>query len=452
MPTVLEPQREIPVIAEVDVAVAGGGPAGLAAAIAAARLGARTMLVEKNGFFGGMITAGLVLTLGGFNSWVKPYPRVVGGIASEMIRQAAALGGAEDNQSWVLNSEPEIIKLVADRMLTQAGVWFLLHCWAARPWMEGRAVRGIIVENKSGRQAILSRCTIDATGDGDIAARAGAAYEISSTLQPMTLCFQLGGVQGGSQTEIDLPSLTGIESPGIVPGNFMLISRRQDVHVDRAAMREAAGRGELPVYGGPWLGGMRRTQIWVNSTRIFGNCTDACSLTQAEVKGRQDVQAIVRYLTASCPQLKDAHLLMTGPEIGLRESRRIVGDCTLTGDDIRSQRPQPDGIALGCWPIDVHPADGQVGAHDCYVPRPYAIPYRTLLPKGIEGLLAAGRCISADREALGSTRVSGTCMALGEAAGTAAALAVREGVSPRCLDVSRLQRVLEAQGAIIRAP
>jgi 2-polyprenyl-6-methoxyphenol hydroxylase-like FAD-dependent oxidoreductase len=446
MKSIFEPLREIPVIAEVDVVVAGAGPAGFAAAVAAARLGASTMLVERHGFLGGMMTAGLVLTLGGYNCWIEPYERVVAGIGGELLSRAAAQDGAEDNDSWVLNSEPEIVKLVCDEMVEEARVRTLLHSYIAAPYTEGATVRGIIVENKSGRGAILARVVVDATGDADLAVRAGAGCTKSPSLQPMTLGFILGHVHGATPAEVAQRQVTGHTTAGEM-GGTLKISRREDVRPNLAQMQRAREAGEIPTYGGPWFGGLRADRVWVNSTRLLGDASDAESLTQAEMQGRRDAWALWRYLQRHVPALAKSEILASGPQIGIRETRQIVGDYLLTGDDVRSGARFPDGVCLGAWPIDVHPADGAVGVHGCYVPWPYQIPYRALLPRGLEGLLVAGRCISADQEAMGSLRVVGTCMAIGQAAGTAAGLSASQGIVPRALNPAALRSALLEQGA-----
>jgi len=214
-------------------------------------------------------------------------------------------------------------------------------------------------------------------------------------------------------------------------------------------MRAARIRGELPVFGGPWFGGTEKNDVWVNTVRILGDATDNRDLTRAEVQGRRDAHTLFTYLRDHVDGFDGSRLERTSPTIGIRETRRLVGITTLTGDEIRSGEQADDSIALGAWPIDVHPTDGEVGAHTMYVPAPYGIPYGALVPATTDGLLAAGRCISVDREALGSARVGATCCATGHAAGTAAALSARSGVHPRALDVVTLQRTLREQSALV---
>jgi hypothetical protein len=224
---------------------------------------------------------------------------------------------------------------------------------------------------------------------------------------------------------------------------------RQDVVIDRQAMRDSRARGELPPFGGPWFGGLDKDVVWVNAVRIVGDATNNRDVTRAEVQGRREARALFEYLRDHVPGFEAARLQQTAPTIGIRETRRLLGVATLVGDDIRQAVQPHDSIALGAWPIDVHPADGFVGSHVMYVPQPYGIPYRALLPLTTDGLIAAGRCISVDREALGSVRVGATCTATGHAAGTAAALSALSGIPPRDLEIAELQSRLRSQGAIV---
>jgi len=448
----LQPQKEINIIAEVDVLVIGGGPAGISAAIGAARRGADTMLIEQLGSFGGMWTNGLVISLGGFNSWLKPYRRCVDGIAGEWLRRAAALNGAENNRSWVLNSNPEIMKLVADEMLLEAGVTCLLHTLATEPIMDGNIIRGIVVENVNGSSAIFANSVVDCTGNGDIFARAGARYLISKQLQPMTLPFFIGDVNptGDIPLEDEITIPIGPE-PGILndPKLKNFASRRRDINIDANELKEAQKKGIVPNFGGPWFGGMNKNMIWVNTTRIYGSAINAMELTNAEIKARKDVHTIFKYYKDNMEGFENSFLAQTGATLGVRETRRLIGEFTLTGEHIRNQTRFMDSIALGTWPIDVHPSQGEAGLHEMYVPLPYQIPLRTLIPINIEQLVVGGRCISLDREALGSARVGATCAATGHAAGVVAALAAEKQDLVRNVDYMNIKRELEKQSAIL---
>jgi ribulose 1,5-bisphosphate synthetase/thiazole synthase len=447
-----EVSKQLPVIDEVDVLVVGGGPSGVPAAIGAAREGVKTMVVENMGSFGGMWTNGLVITLAGFNNWLRPYQRVVKGITEEWIIEAEKLGGAENNRSWVLSSDPEIMKLVADRMLAQAGVKCLLHTWVADVIVEGNVLKGVIVENVDGRSVIMAKCVVDCTGNGDVFARANESYIVSDELQPMTLPFFLADFEknGSLDYEDELVVPMGPE-PDYLSEHVLktYTSRRRDVEIDRSQLLKESKEGRLPVFGGPWFGGLRTRFPWVNTTRIYGSAINAQDLTAAEIQGRENVNKIVSFYRQHCKGFENAWVMKTASTMGIRETRRLDGVFTITGKDIHQSTRFDDSIALGVWPIDVHPPKGHVGMHKMFVPLPYQIPYRTLLPKSVDNLIVAGRCISADREAMGSIRVGATCGAIGHAAGIAAAHSSRTNRTPRDLPVKDLQQSIIRQKGLI---
>ena len=344
--TLDEPARTVEVIAELDVLVVGGGPAGVCAAVAAARAGARTMIVERHGFVGGMWTAGMVLTLAGYNCWLRPYPRCVFGIPGEWLARGAALGGAEDSESWVLNSDPETLKLVGDQLLEEAGVLCLYHTWAADPIVADGRISGALVENVDGRRAILSSVTVDATGNGDVAERAGASWKKGPKLQPMTMAFSVTGARPDPTIDHAAPVRIPIgPEPTFLqdPLASQYASRRRDVQYDVAKMRRAQQSGRLPVYGGPWFGGLEKDTVWVNTTRLYGDASNAADLTRAEMRGRRDVDSIFRYYRDEFPGFENAHLAQTGPQIGVRETLRIMGEKTLLGQDIRAGGREAQG-------------------------------------------------------------------------------------------------------------
>lgn len=445
-----EPSREIPVLAEVDVLVVGGGPSGVCAAVGAAKTGAETMLVESMGSFGGMWTNGLVTTLGGFNSWLKPYRRCVDGVMGEWLRLGAEKGGVEDNRSWVLSSDPEIMKLAADELLAKYNVKVLLHTWMADAIMEGDSLKGVIVENVDGRGAILAKNIVDCTGNGDVMARAGAEFVISEALQPMTMPFFLAEVtpKGKYPFDEELVIPMGPE-PGYLGKEMMpYTTRRRDMAVDNDMLNKAYENGELPFFGGPWFGGLRTNYPWVNTTRVYGSAVNAQELTEAEIQGRHDAHKIVNFYRRNCDGFENCWIMTTAATMGIRETRRLKGEYTLTREDIAENNKFDDAIAVGVWPIDVHPQKGENGAHDMFVPLPYQIPYRSLVPVKVNNLLVAGRCISADREAMGTLRVGATCGAIGHAAGIAAALSSKQGCDPRSLNHTEIQEELKNQNGI----
>lgn len=448
----VEKQKELPIIDDVDVLVVGGGPSGVGASIGAAKTGARTMVVENLGSFGGMWTNGLVITLAGFNNWLRPYERNVNGIMGEWLAKAEKRGGAENSRSWVLDSDPEIMKAVADEMMLEYNVKCLLHTWVADTIVEDDQIKGVIVENVDGRQVIMAKNIIDCTGNGDIVARAGEQFSHSDVMQPMTLAFFLAEVEPNTHIKYEQEVLIPFgPEPGYLKGALMkeYQSPRRDIDVDRVKMREANKRGDFPEYGGPWFGGLRERFPWVNTTRIYADGVRASELTRAEMEGRKSAHKMMDYYRNECPGFEKSWLMRTASTIGIRETRQLVGVYTLTGDDIRNCQKFEDSIAMGSWPIDIHPPKGESGQHDLYMPLPYQIPFRIMVPKRIDNLLVSGRCVSVDRVAMGSIRVGATCGAMGHAAGVAAAISSKSGVRVRDLDVKLVQAELLEQQAII---
>ena len=427
--TVREPAREIPVIATTDVVVCGGGGAGMCAALAARQLGANVLLVEYGGCLGGLATAGLVTHLHGFKSWVEPYELAVGGIPLRFVQEMQAQGGVNEPEDILAEPfhhiafDPEIFKRIAEEWVAEAGVNLLYYTKVVDVLMKGTRVVGIVVENKSGRGAILADVVIDCTGDADIAAWAGVPYEKSSVLQPMTLQFRLGGVHGGPETDA-------------------LNEHQQQV------ILKAYEDGRLPLFGGPWFLKIREGEFTINATRMVGDSTITKDLTQATLQGRKVSWSIYNFFKDSFEDFAASYMLDTAWQVGPRESRRIRGGYTLTLEDVRVLREFDDSVAHGCFWIDQHPSDGTVGIHSAPAYGSYDIPYRCLVPQKIDGLLVAGRSLSADRGAQATARVIGTAMALGQAAGTAAALCVSSKCSPREVDVAGVQRALSDTGAI----
>ncbi len=287
---------------------------------------------------------------------------------------------------------------------------------------DGR-VTTVIVSNKAGLAAIQPKVVIDCSGDGDVAAWAGAAYEKAESLQPMSLHFRIAYLE---------PS-------------FEL--RRRCA----AVLADAHKAGKLGLYGGPYPATFSGKDVYFNATRIPGDNTNPADWTRAEVQGRRDAWTMFEAWQEQLEEFADAYFMTSGPVAGARESRRIVGDYVLSGEDVRMGQRHDDVVALGAWRLDRHPPD-QPGYHDIPWTPPYDIPYRTLLPIGFENLLVAGRCHSATSEALASSRVTATAMAMGQAAGTAAALACTTQGTPRTVRLAELQARLAAAGAILEAP
>ncbi len=437
MNIVHEPARDIPVVDEADVLVIGGGPAGMIAAIAAARNGARTIVVERYGFLGGMAPNGLVGPILAIYHWYGA-GRIVGGIPWEMLKRMEALGGAILGKDGPhVSFDPEVLKYVADQMTLEAGAEMRLHSTATAVSCDGDRMNGVILESKSGRQAVVAKVIVDATGDADIAAWGGNAFEKghpeTGAMQPMTLYFRLANVN----TEL-------MENPNNPETFYTMVETRE-------LLQKAVDAGELPLFGGPWApksSTVRDGEAGVNMVRVWGDATDVLDLTRVEVTARDHVQRFVKFLKAHVPGFKNCYLYDTAPQIGVRETRRICGDYQLTVDDIAQSRQFGDGIALGGHIVDIHSLDGTTEQYGVRV-EPYQIPYRSLLPTGMVNAIVTGRPISATHEAHASLRVMGTCMALGEAAGTAAALAARGSGLVRAVETSALVTQLKRQGAIV---
>ncbi len=445
-----EDSRDIPVFTETDVLVIGGGPAGVCAAAASSAAGIRTMLIEKSGCLGGMWTSGLVITLGAFHSWLEPYQRCVGGFGWKWVNMAAERGWAENHNGWALNSDPEGMKLTADEMLTEAGVEVLLHTLFVAPIKSGNRVKGCIIENGNGRSAILARNVVDCTGNADVAFRTGVPCVKPDECQPMTLGFRLAGLDNSFRNDHKPSRLPVGPEPGWIEGEKLsrYSTLRQDVRINVEEMNLALKDGRLPSFGGPWFGGYDDNIIWVNATRIRGDASDAVQITEAEIRGRKEARAIADYMRCNVAGAEDAVMVQTGNQIGIRETRRIIGIETVKEDDIHHQRALDNPIGYGCWPLDVHKGDS-IGMHPMYIPSPYPVPKGSLIPRDIEGLVIAGRCISSERNANGSLRVGGTCCVTGHAAGVIAALSSKLNIPSADVPYQSVREILIDQDAVI---
>ena len=433
--TVAELRREIPVADEVDVLVCGGGPAGFCAAIAAARAGARTLVVEQMNCLGGIATAGGHNHLCLYTSWATD-ERVVGGVAFEMARRVVDMGYGTYHRGNV-DFELPAMKLALEQMAAEAKVELLYHTLFADALVEeGRCV-GAVIQNKSGRQAILARQVIDATGDADVVASAGAPFEMGrpgdGACQPTTLMFTIGGV------------------------DWDKVKAWRTSYGMQEVWERAQAAGDMEPFQktimGFWWTATRPDQVGINFTHMVGvDCTNAAAITAATIEGRRQAFHMIPVFRTYVPGMEQCYLIETAALLGTRESRRIVGEHVLTDQEILKQTEWDDSIAYGSFFIDVHNCTGPGMDEETYRPEPgfkYQIPYRTIVPKAIDNLLVAGRCISVTHRALGSTRVMPQCAALGEAAGNAAALAIETGRTPRAIDVPALQDRLRATGAIL---
>ncbi len=452
--TTIDYSKNVPVIAETDVLVVGAGPAGLAAAIAAARSGARTMLLERFGYVGGNLTAGLVgpcmtsFSLDGETQLIR-------GIFDEMIRRMEEMGSAihpskvpasspwcgfiEYGHDKVTPFDPEAVKLVGLDMLREAGVEIMLHTFVADAIVEDNRVAGVIMANKSGLQAVKARVTVDCSADADVAARAGAAFEYGreedGLAQPMTLFFRVSHVDDAV-----------VEA--------YVAEHQEDFRPFASLVAKAKEAGEFPI---PRMGvGMYKTLepgVWrINTTRMHKlDGTNVNDLTQGEIEGREQIKALMKFFRSWLPGFENVQLYDSAAMIGVRETRRIVGEYTLTYEDLESGRHFDDVIAVAGYPLDIHSPTGAGGGTTGEMPtaNQYEIPFRSLVPRDMDGLLVAGRSISATHVAMSATRVMPPAFAMGQAAGTAAALAVEWGREPRAIPVPQLQEMLVRQGHYI---
>jgi hypothetical protein len=412
-----------------DVIVAGGGPSGIAAAVAAAREGAKTLLIERYGFLGGAGTAMMV------NPWMSYWAEgkqdrvIIFGVLKELIDGMTALG-AYGHPKQCTAFDPEALKVVAERLCLEAGVTLLYHSFLGSVQTDdsGRFIQSVRIANKSGLTDFSAKLFVDTTGDADLAALAGAMVEkgraVDGLSQPMTLSFRMANVE---------------------------IDRMPDSQEITRRYLEAKARGEIhcPREDILWFYANQPGVIHFNTTRIIlKDATDPWALTEAEIEGRRQVQEIVQFLKSYVEGFEVSYLQMTAPQIGVRESRRIAGEYVLTAEELLAACKFDDVIARGSYPVDIHNPNGEGTIMQHLQPGEwYDIPYRCLVPKKIENLLVGGRPISATHEAHSAIRVQPIAIAIGQAAGTAAAICVKDKVLPHRLHARRVQESLAKQGA-----
>lgn len=432
MDYIREPAREIPVAADVDVLVLGGGPAGVSAAIAAGREGVSVLLVERSGDVGGVATTGLM------SHWTG---NTKGGFYQELLQRTHHRYGENPHLSpeeMQIFIDHEFLKTELLNMLEEAGASYLLNTAACAPIMEGQRLCGAIVENKSGRQAIRARIVIDSTGDGDLAARAGAEFHLGregdGSMQPVTLMVQVGGVDVERITYVN-----AFEDTYPLPeGDIQSLARKYI----------PAPAGHALIYPSVFPG-----VVTLNMTNVTGvDGTDEAQVSRAYAQCRRQLPEILKFLREHVPGFENCCLLKTAAQLGVRETRHFKGLYTLTQEDILAARVFEDwAVTKAHFNFDVHNMTG-AGLDETGVQRHfqqkegYTIPYGCFVPEKIDGLLLAGRNISGTHMAHSNYRVMPICANMGQSMGIAASLCVREGVQPRDLDVRHLQARLTALG------
>jgi hypothetical protein len=444
--SIAEPARSTPVFGEFDVVVLGGGPAGLAAATAAARRGARTLLVERYGFLGGMGTAAGVTNFCGLHANVHgTIVQVVHGVADELLERMRALDGLNEphlvfGKILAQAYDTAAFKCAADAMLLGAGAEILFHASAVGVVRsDGGDAGALLVETKSGRFAIRARTFIDCSGDGDLAHFAGAAMEHGGPMLFPTLMFRVGGVDDARAGDA-----------------WRTIPARMDE-------AEAAGEFRFPRRGAI-VRPQRHAGEWrVNVTQLKNadgsavDGTDARSLSGGELDGRRQAVDYLRFLRARVPGFEGAYLLEIAPQLGIRETRRLVGEHVLSGDEVVGCASFADTIGVNGWPLELHVA-GDVEWRWQPIPGSRGfnqLPLRMLLPRATaracppDNLLVAGRCASMTHDGQSAARVSGACFVMGQAAGTLAALALRRSESLRAVPVDIVQAALREDGAYL---
>jgi hypothetical protein len=438
---VREEARQVPLIGEYDVVVVGGGPAGLMSAAAAAKQGLSTIIIERYGFLGGAGTMGGLSTFCGLHARVDGDDRrVIRGFTDELLDRVDAMGGLNaphltiEDRIQAQAFDISVYKMAADDFLLDAGAEILFHAVVAGLTMRTpEEIDAVIVESKSGRQAVRGRIFIDGSGDGDLAVWSGAPFEVSERLLYPSLMFRINGVD-----------------PDRAGQAWKTIGRLMDE-------AEAAGTHRFPRKK-PLVRPQRNPIEWRSNLTQLSNPdgspvdgTDVHQLTHGELQGRRQSRETFEFIKAVTPGFEDSYIVDLAPQIGIRETRRIIGEYQLSEDDIRDCVDFDDTIGVNGWPVEAH-VEGTV---EFRFPRSEhtrgfnQLPYRMILPQRVENLLVVGRCASMTQWGQSSARVTGPCFVMGQAAGTAAGLALATGSRPRDIDVAALQRQLESDGAYL---
>ena len=429
--------KSVPVVGSYDVVVCGAGPAGVIAAIAAAREGASVALVERFGFLGGMATAGLVMPLSVF---IYQNKRVIGGIPWEFIERLEAMGGGYiEKPLGNVAFDPELYKLCMQRMVLEAGVTLYMNSYLTGTVVgtEG-TVECVVIENKSGAEALEAKVFIDCTGDADLAAMAGVEMQPMNgePLQPLSTYFILAGVDTSSPliAEAMHHNKQGVNCHCLPIREYLL---------------EHAEELNMPEFGGPWFcTTLHEGCVAVNMTRTAADACDNRDYTAAECRLREDVYRMADVLRNNFAEFKNCYVASVATQAGIRETRRIKGVHTMTAEEYMSGYRYEDSISRGAHPIDIHATKGSSQVTHFLEQAAY-VPYRALIANNYPNLLVAGRCLSADRKAFASMRVQASCMGTGQAAGVAAAMCAKVGCSVQSVDIGALIDKLKALGAAL---
>lgn len=442
--TIHEPARDIPVMLDTDIIVVGGGTTGPLAAIAAARQGKQVVLIERFGSLGGNLTLGLN---------TKPSGALVGGLPREIWETARSIGGAGEDYYAATKTggtniaspgDPEIMKMLLTRLCAEAGVQIMFETFVSQAVVEDGAVTGVIVENKTGRQCVGAKVVIDCSADGDIAAKCGAPFLMGSggadeTMQPVSMYFTMDNVDlkrlvAWARETDDIPARAIPDREEDLDYGLWLTGFNNGIRKFQEETGVELQRENIT---------LKTTNgvMYVNATRVPGvDVFSPAEFTAAVLECYRQIEGVTRFLCERVPGFENAKILQVSPVLGVRETRHIQGEYVLTGPDTIDGAFFEDSVAADASALDIHEPKGS--DVDFQGLRPYEIPYRCLVPLGVEQLLVAGRCISADHDAHARSRNMPACMATGQAAGVAAAVAIDAGTTVRDAPVARIQDVL----------